>query len=29
VFYLTESDGVVVVAVMHASRDPARWKERA
>ena len=29
VFYLMEGDAVVVVAVMHASRDPARWKERA
>lgn len=28
VFYLMESDGMVVVAIMHASRDPARWKER-
>lgn len=28
VFYLIESEGVVVVAVLHASRDPARWKER-
>ena len=29
VFYLTEGDAIVVIAVMHASRDPARWKERA
>jgi plasmid stabilization system protein ParE len=29
VFYLMEGDAVVVIAVMHASRDPARWKERA
>ena len=29
VFYLIENDAVVVIAVMHASRDPARWKERA
>lgn len=28
VFYLVENDAIVVVAVMHASRDPARWKER-
>lgn len=29
VFYLTEDDAIVVIAVMHASRDPARWQERA
>lgn len=29
VFYLMEGDAVVVIAVMHGSRDPARWKERA
>ncbi len=29
IFYLIENDGVVVIAVMHASRDPDRWKERA
>ena len=28
VFYLMEDDCIVVVAVIHASRDPARWKER-
>jgi len=28
VFYLLEADRVIVFAVMHASRDPARWKER-
>ena len=29
IFYLIENDGVVVIAVMHASRNPDRWKERA
>jgi plasmid stabilization system protein ParE len=29
VFYLADNDGVVVTAIMHASRDPTRWKERA
>ena len=29
VFYLIESDAVVVMAVMHASRDPAHGQERA
>ena len=28
VFYLLEAEGVVVVAVMHASRNPAQWKDR-
>ena len=28
VFYLIEDDGIVVVAMLHAHRDPARWKER-
>ena len=28
VFYQPETDGVVVIAIMHASRDPARWKTR-
>jgi len=29
VFYVMESDAVVVIAVLHASRDPVRWKERS
>ena len=28
VFYMLEDDAVVVLAVMHAKRDPKRWKER-
>jgi len=28
-FYLIEGDAVIVIAVMHGSRDPARWQERA
>jgi plasmid stabilization system protein ParE len=28
VFYVIESKGIVVVAVMHASRHPNRWTER-
>ena len=28
VFYLLEESDIVVVAVMHASRDPAEWKAR-
>jgi plasmid stabilization system protein ParE len=28
VFYRVEMDSVVVVAVMHGSRDPQRWKQR-
>jgi plasmid stabilization system protein ParE len=28
VFYRIEPDFIVVVAVMHGSRDPQRWKQR-
>lgn len=28
VYYRIEDVGIVVVAVMHASRDPRRWKRR-
>jgi plasmid stabilization system protein ParE len=28
VFYGVEADSIVVVAVMHGSRDPQRWKQR-
>jgi plasmid stabilization system protein ParE len=28
IFYRVETECVVVFAVMHASRDPAQWKER-
>ena len=28
VYYRVESDEIVVVAVMHGSRDPRRWKSR-
>lgn len=28
VFYRVEVDSIVVVAVMHGSRDPQRWKRR-
>lgn len=28
VFYLIEDDGITVIAVMHASRNPRRWKSR-
>lgn len=28
VFYRVEQDAIVVVAVMHGSRDPRRWKQR-
>lgn len=28
VFYLTEDNRVVVVAVMHAKRAPSKWKDR-
>ena len=28
VFYQLRTDVVVVIAVMHASRDPRRWRER-
>jgi len=28
VYYRVESDGIVVVAVMHGSRDPRQWKSR-
>ena len=29
VFYRIESEQIVVLAVMHASRAPERWKDRA
>ena len=29
VYYLIESDEIVVVAVMHGSRNPRRWKSRS
>jgi len=29
IFYMIDGDHAVVIAVMHASRDPARWKERS
>ena len=28
VFFRIDSERIVVLAVMHASRDPARWKQR-
>jgi plasmid stabilization system protein ParE len=28
VFFRVESENVVVLAVMHASRNPVRWRER-
>lgn len=28
VFYRVEASSIVVVAVMHGSRDPQRWKQR-
>ncbi len=28
VFFLVENDAIIILAVMHASRDPVRWKER-
>ncbi|MCD5417498.1 type II toxin-antitoxin system RelE/ParE family toxin [Candidatus Bipolaricaulota bacterium] len=28
VFYRIEGDSIVVVAVLHGSRHPKRWKER-
>ena len=28
VFYRNEAGSIVVVAVMHGSRDPQRWKQR-
>lgn len=29
IFYLQESETVVVLDIIHASRDPASWKNRA
>ena len=29
VYYLVEDTSIVVIAVMHGSRDPRRWKTRA
>lgn len=29
VFYTIEDDGVVVIAVLHGSRHPRAWRERA
>jgi len=28
-YYLVEADSIVIVAVMHGSRSPRRWKRRA
>jgi plasmid stabilization system protein ParE len=28
VFYMVEADCIIVLAVMHASRDPHRWQSR-
>ncbi|MGB5147907.1 MAG: type II toxin-antitoxin system RelE/ParE family toxin [Porticoccaceae bacterium] len=28
IYYRTEKDGIVVVAVMHGSRSPRRWQRR-
>ena len=28
VFYLDDQPGIVILAVMHQSRDPARWQDR-
>ena len=28
VYYIIDKDSVIVIAVMHSSRDPRRWKER-
>ena len=28
VFYLVDDVGIVVLAVMHGSRDPSQWKKR-
>lgn len=28
IFYLVESEGIVIVAVMHASRNPKQWMDR-
>lgn len=28
VFYRVEADLIIVVAIMHGSRDPRRWKQR-
>lgn len=28
VYYQVEDDAIVVIAVMHGSRDPRRWKSR-
>ena len=29
IFYLSESDKVIVIACFHASRDPKQWQDRA
>lgn len=29
IFYLLERELIVVIAILHTSRNPARWKERA
>ena len=29
VFYVEESEAIVILAVMHQARDPERWKERS
>ena len=28
IFYRVEDAGIVILAVMHASRDPRRWRDR-
>jgi plasmid stabilization system protein ParE len=28
IFYRVETDAIVVLAILHGSRDPVRWKER-
>jgi plasmid stabilization system protein ParE len=28
VFFVLENDAIVVLAVLHAKRDPARWRQR-
>jgi plasmid stabilization system protein ParE len=29
IFYQVESDGVIVIAIIHGSRHPRRWQGRA
>lgn len=28
VFYLLENDSIIILAVLHAKRDPAHWRQR-